>query len=320
MGQRADPNLVDNNGETAIFYAVSNKRVDAVTALLPGGASLEVANLRKHTCMSVAPTELIQTLAEARKKRRQFEDSGPGPKRQRTALEELRAWSNEWPMKEQVTGQKVHYKDADIVQSADGYAVVKSPPAICAARLRVSEKNFVVDHAQPFEGDPWFGDLTPEEWCKTVGVLTDEVGHAVSAMSRAVSGKMPGHFTLPLVEMTSENIAGYVHATYTPEEEAMAVAHINVDGQQMDQGLGGLLIEAAEDYSKNVGWICAPTRSSVLKENDRARRCNAKAGFKFHKGSMALWGSKQHPGSEWQQRRKVHKHHVERKSKLFEKQ
>ena len=29
---------------------------------------------------------------------------GPGPKRQRTAVEELRAWANEWPIKERVVG------------------------------------------------------------------------------------------------------------------------------------------------------------------------------------------------------------------------
>ena len=305
MGQGADPNLLDKNGETAIFYAVSNKRLDAVTALLQGGASLEVANRWNRTCMSVAPTELIQTLAQARKKRRQFEDKGPEPKRQRTALEELRSWANEWPMKEQATGQHVCYKGSDIIRSAKGYVVVRSPPATCAARLRVSEKNFVVDHAQLLEGEPWFGDLTPGEWCKTVGVLTDEVGHAVSAISRVVSGKVPHHFTLPLVEMTSKNIAGYVHATHKPEEEAMDIAHIKVDAEHMGQGLGGLLIEAAEDYSKSVGWKCATTRLSVLKVNDRARRCYTKAGFNFKKGSMALWGSKRHPGSEWQQGRKV---------------
>ena len=100
----------------------------------------------------------------------------------------------------------------------------------------------------------------------------------------------------------------------------MDIAHIKVDAEHMGQGLGGLLIEAAEDYSKSVGWKCATTRLSVLKVNDRARRCYTKAGFNFKKGSMALWGSKQHPGSEWQQGRKVHKHHVEKKSKLFEKQ
>eukprot|EP00438_Fugacium_kawagutii_P031035 Skav235364 [mRNA] locus=scaffold3967:80974:81420:+ [translate_table: standard] len=40
----ADPNLLDNNGETAIFYAVSKKREDALKALLEGGANLEVIN------------------------------------------------------------------------------------------------------------------------------------------------------------------------------------------------------------------------------------------------------------------------------------
>eukprot|EP00438_Fugacium_kawagutii_P008038 Skav209189 [mRNA] locus=scaffold1137:694305:700400:+ [translate_table: standard] len=73
-------------------------------------------------------------------------------------------------------------------------------PGICAAGLRVSEKNFVVDHGQLLEGEPWFKDLTPYEWCKTVGVITDEKGSAVDAINTVVSCKLPQQFTLPLVE------------------------------------------------------------------------------------------------------------------------
>eukprot|EP00438_Fugacium_kawagutii_P034927 Skav206388 [mRNA] locus=scaffold834:598233:599300:- [translate_table: standard] len=311
MQKGADPNLLDKNGETAIFYAVLKKRVDAIQALLDGGANLEVVNNREHTCTSLAPLEVLPTLAEERKKRRRYEDSGSEAKRRRTALEELRSWANEWPIKERVVGQKIDYKDEDVVQSTDGYAVVKNAPGLCAARLRVSEKNFVADHAQMFEGEPWIKDLSPEEWCQTVGVITDEVGDAVNAIKIVVSGKNPQHFTLPLVETKSKKIAGYVHATYTPEKQEMAIAHVKVDSDHMGQGLGGLLIDAAEDYSRNVGWSCKKTYLSVLKANARACRCYSKAGFKFESSRKALWGSKQHPGSEWQRWRKVHKHHFD---------
>ena len=44
--------------------------------------------------------------------------------------------------------EKPHLCLEDVVRSASGYAVVKNPGGLCAARLRVSEKNFVADHAQ----------------------------------------------------------------------------------------------------------------------------------------------------------------------------
>eukprot|EP00438_Fugacium_kawagutii_P023169 Skav200826 [mRNA] locus=scaffold3034:8787:9302:+ [translate_table: standard] len=129
LRQGANPNLLDTNGEPRFFYAVSKKREDAVKALFEGGANLEVVNHWKHTCRSMAPGELLPMLAQECKKRRLFDDSGPGPKRQRTALEELRSWANEWPIREPVVGQKVHYTDEDVVlHSADGYAMVQKAP------------------------------------------------------------------------------------------------------------------------------------------------------------------------------------------------
>eukprot|EP00438_Fugacium_kawagutii_P027122 Skav234328 [mRNA] locus=scaffold3161:139241:140509:+ [translate_table: standard] len=319
----ADPNLRDKNGETAIYYAVSEKRVEAVKALVEGGANLEVVNNSNDTLTSSAPTELLPTLEEARKKRRRFEDSGPGPKRQRTVLEELRSWADEWPIKEKVLGDgPIRYKEEDVVRedSAAGYVVIKNVPTDCAARLRVSEKHFVVDHAELLQGEAWFKDLAPEDWCKTVGVIADEAKSAVSAIKTVVSGKLPHHFTLPLVETQSKKIAGYVHAAHTPEKKEMDIVHIKVDAAHRGQGLGGLLIEAAEDYSHELGWSCAKTCLSVLKANARAQRCYVKAGFKFQSSRAACWGAKQHPGSKWQRWRKVHKHHTDKKGKKIEKQ
>eukprot|EP00438_Fugacium_kawagutii_P014532 Skav232275 [mRNA] locus=scaffold882:180523:184838:- [translate_table: standard] len=230
--------------------------------------------------------------------------------------------ANEWPIKEHVVAQQIEYKDEDVVQSADGYVVVKNAPANCASRLRVSEKNFVVDHTELLEGEPWLKELTPEDWCKTVGVITDEAGHAVNGIETVVSGRNPEHFTLQLVETKTKNIAGYVHATYTPEKKEMAIAH---DSEHIGKGLGGLLIDAAEDHSKFLGWTCKKTYLSVLKANARARRCYLKAGFKFESGDTALWrpkehpasewGPKEHPASEWQRWRKEHKHHENAKER-----
>eukprot|EP00438_Fugacium_kawagutii_P014800 Skav228789 [mRNA] locus=scaffold589:707300:707842:- [translate_table: standard] len=138
----------------------------------------------------------------------------------------------------------MEYEDDDVVlESADGYVVVKHAAGICAARLRVSEKKFVADHAQLLQKEPWFKELTPEDWCQTVGVITVKAGHAVNAIRTVVSGKLAEHFTLPLVHTKARNIAGYVQAVHTPEDKELAIAHVKVDSAHMGKGLGGLLID-----------------------------------------------------------------------------
>ncbi|CAL1138180.1 unnamed protein product [Cladocopium goreaui] len=117
----------------------------AAKALLDGGASLEVANNAGNTCMSVAPAAVFPALQEERTKRRLYhDDSGPGPKRRRTAMEGLRAWANEWPAKEPIPRSKqVNYKEEDIIDKNDSYAVLRTCPAECAAQLRICEKKIV---------------------------------------------------------------------------------------------------------------------------------------------------------------------------------
>eukprot|EP00435_Cladocopium_sp_Y103_P033703 s82_g8.t1 len=176
ISKGAKPDAVDKNGETAMFFAVLHKRTDAVKALLEGGALLEVVNNWHHTCMSVSPAEVLPLLQEERKKRRCYDEAGPGPKRRRTAAEELRAWADEWPIKERAV----------------------------------------------------------------------------------VTGNNRSHFTLPLVQKGTRLIAGYVHAAYSSEEQELSIAHVKVDEEHMGQGLGGLLLDAAEQHSQSCLAAAGP--------------------------------------------------------------
>lgn len=312
LSKGADPNVVDTNGETALFYAVRKLRTAAAKALLDGGANLEVSNNAGNTCMSVAPAAVFPALQEERTKRRLYHDnSGPGPKRRRTAMEGLRAWANEWPAKEPIPrSKKVNYKQEDIIDKNDSYAVLRTCPAECAAQLRICEKIFVADHAQLLQYEAWFSELSPEEWCQGVGVLANEAGVAVEAIKVVVRGKMKNHFTLPLVERKSMSLAGYVHARYAPKQEELSISHVKVNERHMNRGCGKLLLAAAEEHSHRLGWKCNQTYLSVLKANERARRCYTKAGFKFESSRSASWGKKEHSGSEWQRWKKVHKHSI----------
>ncbi|CAL1160049.1 unnamed protein product [Cladocopium goreaui] len=310
----ANPNVKDSNGETAMFFAVRKKRTAAVKALLDNGAHLKVVNKWHHTCFSLSPAEVLPVLQEERQKKRSYDESGPGPKRRRTAAEELRAWADEWPIKEPVVGKEIDFREEDVlaVKSVDKstgkhgeYAVLSKCPGKCAARLRLSEKEFVYDHAMMMKDELFFEDLKPEDWCQNVGVLTD-AGGAVEGIKGVVTGKTGSHFTLPLVQKETQTIAGYVHATYCAEEHGLRIAHLKVDEAHIGQGLGVLLLDAAEQHSHSIGWKCKQTFLSVLKANARARKCYAKAGFRVASSTAAAgWGAKkQHAWSEWQKLRK----------------
>lgn len=313
MSQGADPNVVDTNGETALFYAVRRLRTDAAKALLEGGANLEVVNKAGNTCMSVAPAPVFLALQEERKKRRLYDsDSGAGPKRQRTAMEALRAWASEWPAKEpNPRNKQVNYKQEDIINKTDSYAVLGKCPKECAAQLRISEKNFVADHARFFEKQPWFEDLSPEEWCQSVGVIADEEGVAVEEV---LAGNRPYHFTLPLLELKSMCVAGYIHAQWLPETNELYIAALKVNEEHTRQGLGKLLLAAAELHSRRIGWECTQTSLAVLKTNERALNCYAKARFCYESSGSAQWGKKMHVASDWQRWKKVHKHVYSKKA------
>ncbi|CAL1145444.1 unnamed protein product [Cladocopium goreaui] len=319
LKQGADPNIVDVHGETALFYAVRSQKTAAAKALLEGGANLEVVNNAGNTCMSLAPAAVFCPLQEERKKRRLCDyDSGPGEKRQRTAMEVLRTWANEWPATEPIPRNKeVHYKQEDIIESVKGYAVLRTCPREWAAHVRVGEKNLVADHAQFLQTEPWFKDLSPEEWCQNIGVIADpdEAGFAMEAIEAVVAGERTHCFTLPLVEVNSGAMAGHVHAQWKPKSTELTILQLKVNEEHTKQGLGKLLLAAAEEHSHRIGWTCESIYLSVLQKNERAQRCYTKAGFKHELSRSALWGKEGHHASQWQKWTKVHKYALDKNKK-----
>jgi len=317
-------NHADVNGHTALFYAAFKGHVQTMDYLIAKGADPNCVDKNGKTARSWANRQnrlgrmnALNKDEKDQKKRCRSPDGGPVRKRQRvdseaeTHLKKLRAWANEWPTQERVVGKTFKYKVQDVINYNKDFVVVEKAPAYIAARLRVSEKDFVVDHAQLFKDKTWFKHLSPQDWCSKVAVLQDNGGPAaVNAIKAVLAGDDPLHFTLPLVEVKTRRIAGYVHAAYKPETEELNIGHLKVDEAFRGQGLGGLLIEAAEEVSQRLGWNCRTTTLSVLEVNAPARRCYRKAGFKVQSRTVAYWGlPKQHEGLVWLNMSKVHKHH-----------
>ncbi|CAK9057311.1 Ankyrin repeat domain-containing protein 50 [Durusdinium trenchii] len=317
---KANVDTLDKFGETALFYAVKRSRITAVEKLLDHGADFEIVNHKNHNVMTAASDELCAIFQEARKKRRLEVTEGPVEqhnKRPRSALEQLEAWADEWPMRHPKI-ETADFKQKDLLKSEGGYSVVKVSSPTTAAKLRVLEKHFVVDHAKLMQHESWFGKLTHEQWSKSVGVLTDALqppNDAVKGIKTVLSDANPHHFTLPAIETANKDVAGYIHCTYAEEKKALNISHIKVDSQHAGRGIGGLLLKAAEDYSHRLGWKCETVELSVLARNQRAIRCYEKAGFTFNSESDASWGPKEFSASKWQRFKKVHKHHVKKGSK-----
>jgi len=312
-------NHADVNGQTALFYAARQGHVETITYLIAKGMDPNFVDKKGRTAMFYAnkgskrnKLEVVNALNQTeqdKRKRCRSQDEGTAPKRRRvdseveTHVKKLRAWAKEWPIPGRAVGKTFNYRVKDVVKDTPtkDFVVVGKAPAYIAARLRVSEKDFVVDHAQLLAEKPWFKLLSPQDWCSNVGVVQDKGGPAaVNAIKAVLAGGDPEHFTLPLVERKTKKVAGYVHACHKPQTRELNIAHLKVDEEFRGRGLGGLLIAAAEDVSHRLKWNCTITTLSVLEANAAAFQCYTKAGFEVQSRATAYWGlEKKHAASEW---------------------
>ena len=67
----------------------------------------------------------------------------------------------------------------------------------CTKRLRRSEKEFAVDHANLYSETPWYENLTAKDAATLVGVVVDRIEELASALK-------PSSFTLTAVSQTTK--------------------------------------------------------------------------------------------------------------------
>jgi len=170
-------------------------------------------------------------------------------------------------------------KDAHVLAQAGDY-VVCFPLDEDVERLRQLEREFVVDHADMLEREPWHGKQTPADWCGLVNVILEE-GASHQAIRSIVRGQTPGHNTLALVRVRGANVVsklvGYVH-TFRDGND-LDVSHLKVDRAHQGKGLGGLLIAAAVRMALRNECELRQLRLVVLQRNERAVQLYSKLGF-----------------------------------------
>mmetsp|Transcript_77116 Transcript_77116/g.249800 ORF Transcript_77116/g.249800 Transcript_77116/m.249800 type:complete len:546 (-) Transcript_77116:242-1879(-) len=173
--------------------------------------------------------------------------------------------------------------NASDVLTEKGDYYVCYPSVADAARLRELERDFVVEHAEMCQVEPWYSKQTPADWCGLVNVIIEE-GSALQAIRSIVTGATPNHSTLCCVhrgrgEGTEgrRTIVGYIH-TYR-DSNVMDVSHLKVERAHQGKGLGGLLLAGAVRTAIRLEWSVQRLRLIVLERNKRAIQLYSRLGF-----------------------------------------
>jgi GNAT superfamily N-acetyltransferase len=86
-----------------------------------------------------------------------------------------------------------------------------------------------------------------------------------------------------------EGVVGWVHASTTPLLEVQPCAEINgfvVDEKCQNEGIGGLLLKAAEKWAHKIGCKSMSVKSNVIR--DLAHGFYQKHGFEHYKTQKAF--------------------------------
>ena len=147
----------------------------------------------------------------------------------------------------------------------------------CSKRIRRMEREFCGDHAHLHEHQNWYKALEPTNAANLVNVCVDEDEKYVNCIESLASASCPSGFTLPAVSRETRTVAGYVHATF--DNEILKIKQCKVDRAHQGKGLGGLLLQAAEERARKLGSSFRKVKLTVLDSNEPAKKCYAKAGF-----------------------------------------
>eukprot|EP00439_Symbiodinium_sp_Y106_P066228 s813_g10.t1 len=140
------------------------------------------------------------------------------------------------------------------------------------------EREFCGDHAHLHEHHQWYNGLEPQQAAGLVNVSFKDEKEYLLRIEELATASCAAGFTLPAVSRETRALAGYVHATF--DSETLKIQQCKVDRPHQGKGLGGLLLQAAEERARNLGASFCKVKLCVLDSNEPAKKCYTKAGFK----------------------------------------
>eukprot|EP00931_Biecheleriopsis_adriatica_P006204 TRINITY_DN107650_c0_g1_i1.p1 TRINITY_DN107650_c0_g1~~TRINITY_DN107650_c0_g1_i1.p1 ORF type:complete len:593 (-),score=114.67 TRINITY_DN107650_c0_g1_i1:49-1752(-) len=145
-----------------------------------------------------------------------------------------------------------------LVHAGEYFVCVPSVSRV--GRLRVLEREFVLDHYEIFSEESWHSQLLPQDWCGIVNVLFEE-DTARQAIANIIDGRTPHHQTLECVWKPASggtdsefapSTVGYVHVYCS--QGRLDISHLKVCRNHQRKGLGSLLLAGAVKRAAQLGW------------------------------------------------------------------
>jgi len=184
-----------------------------------------------------------------------------------------------------------------VARAGEYYVCFPRPDDV--ARLRHLEREFVLDHCEVFQDEPWHRSLDSAGWCHLVNVIEGEE-RAQQAILSIVAGKTMRHNTLQCVHAPvdgSPQVVGYIHVVTAGSY--LDVSHLKVERGHQRRGLGSLLIAGIVRWALQSMDQLRDLRLIVMQKNTPALALYHALGFQ----RLGMVRKKVSPGAgivEWQ--------------------
>ena len=167
-------------------------------------------------------------------------------------------------------------KCKEILAENDKFMVIIPPPE-ATARIRVLEREFVLDHADCLRGHPMHLAMAPDEWADFSGVPVNEADAHKSIYNLLKKGSET-QALICCVEKSTRCIRGYINLSYL-NEQIMHLNHIKVQRELQRHGIASLMLEGAMCLARRRGWAFNQIDLKVSLWNHRAMSFYNTVGF-----------------------------------------
>ncbi|CAK9033044.1 unnamed protein product [Durusdinium trenchii] len=289
ISQGCHVNHSDLRGQTPLCIAFRHSQMEMVLKLTNElGASMHPKDLHGRR----PPFFGNPIFRKAFIAKRKNQPETPSPKRRRLEREDSTAlWKRfrgdlayrcqgpevmrEWAFLDEDVPDDTVPKNCQVWASNNEYEVVVPPPE-ATPRIRVLEREFLLDHADYLAGYELCRAMSPDEWADFSGVPVNEPD-AHKIIWNLLKPEKFSDVLLVAVDKAFREIHGYIHLRL--EEPAMEVCYLKVQREMQRKGLARMLIEGGIQSARARGWNFQEMYLNVALKNN-AIGFYEKMGFK----------------------------------------
>ena len=186
----------------------------------------------------------------------------------------------QWAYQEEIVPEETVplEKCTRILAENEDFMVIVPPPG-AAARIRVLQREFVLDRADLLKGHPMHLAMAPREWADFCGVSADEAEAHEEIYSLLQNGSDTSSL-ICCVEKKTRCIRGYLHLSFE-KGQPLELAYLKVQRRYQRRGLAKLMVDGGICLAReHRQWVFRGMALTVHGRNEKAAACYRKLGFR----------------------------------------